>query len=94
MTLTLKLLAIPVLIVLTLSLSAAELSPADKINPSKTVPTLNNQPQEAALKLDDNMTQTAKDINTKSKPRWWNWLTSTSKKPAYFHYIDIIELLD
>lgn len=86
-------LAVPVAIVLSLSLSAAELNPADKMNPSKADPTLSNH-QEAALKLHDNITQTNKDINAKSQPSWWNWLTSTSKKPAYFHYIDIIELLE
>jgi hypothetical protein len=91
---TVKLLAIPTVIVLTLSLSAAELNPADNVNPSKSDPALNNHTREAVIILDDNMTQSAKDINAKSKPSWWNWLTSTSKKPAYFHYIDIIELLN
>ena len=91
---TVKLLAVSVVIIFTFSLSATELTPADNINPSKSEPALNNHPQEATLQLDDKMTQTAKDINAKSKPSWWNWLTNTSKKPAYFHYIDIIELLE
>jgi hypothetical protein len=91
---TVKLLVVSVIIVLSVSLSSTELTPAENINPSKAEPTLNNHPQEATLKLDDSMTQTTKDINVKSKPSWWKWLANSSKKPAYFHYIDIIELLE
>jgi len=93
MNFTLKLIVVPAVIALTLSLSAAELNPSDKINPSEAAPTLNNQPQKVTLKLDENTTTAADDINAKSKPSWWSWFTNTSKKPAYFHYIDVIELL-
>jgi len=85
--------SVTLIILLSLSLSATELTPADKINPTKADPALNNHAQQPALKLEDNASLSTREIKAKAKLNLWNWLKNTSKKPAYFHYLDILELL-
>lgn len=73
---------------------ATELSPADNIKPPKSEPSMNNLPKRTTLTMEaKELQQGAVQIN-KSKPSWWKWLTNTSNKPASYHYIDIIELLE
>ena len=69
---------------------AAELNPADNIKPSQSQPSLNNLREESTLIMDEKNIQ--KSTIKKNKTTLWSWLTKASKKPANFHYIDIIEL--
>ena len=69
---------------------AVELNPSDHMKPSQSQPSLGNLPEESSLIIDESNVQNSND--NKNKQTWWGWLTCTSKKPANFHYIDIIEL--
>ena len=71
-----------------------EVTPAENINPSSSDPILNNLAQPAAIANDKKSGQTSNNIKAKSEPSWWSWLTSSSSKPAYFHYVDFIELIE
>ncbi|PCJ45131.1 MAG: hypothetical protein COA74_16235 [Gammaproteobacteria bacterium] len=73
---------------------AAELNPSDTINPTKSEPSLKNHPEASVIKRDDKRVQSTKVISDKVGSSWWNWLTNSSSKPAYFHYVDMLELLD
>jgi len=71
---------------------AQEATPIDNIGPSQSEPPIGYLPEDNAL---INTTLLDKPINQcSSQPSWWNWLLSTSSKPANFHYIDIMELLN
>lgn len=73
--------------------NAAELNPVENLNPPQSEPSMAHLPERATLIMGDK-----KDLlnagNSKNKPSWWNWLTNASNKPANFHFIDILELLD
>lgn len=70
---------------------AVEISPADQVNPTEITPDFDGlgdsnqllQEQAAKNPLADNCRQT-----------WLGWLTGVSRKPANFHFIDFLELLN
>lgn len=71
--------------------NAVEISPADQVKPTEMTPDFdglgegNQLLQEQANKnpLADNCQQS-----------WIGWLTGVSRKPANFHFIDFLELLN
>lgn len=73
--------------------NAAELNPVENLNPPQSEPSMAHLPERATLIMDEKQDQ-LNTGNSKSKPSWWNWLTNASNKPANFHFIDILELLD
>jgi len=81
-------------ILLSPAATATELDPAKNIKPAQSQPVLENLPERTELAVEEKDIQKANQQNAKSKPSWWKWLTNASKKPASFHYIDIIELLN
>ncbi len=82
------------ILVFTNYITAHEANPVDTINPSRSEPALGSQPQDTILNdLDDHFLNKTTD-QCLSQPSWWSWLLSASGKPANFHYIDIMELLD
>ncbi len=79
-------------IIITLGTGAQEATPVDTISPSQSEPAIGYLPEDNALIY---MTVLDKSISQcSSQPSWWNWLLSTSSKPAYYHYIDFMELLN
>ena len=74
-------------------IKATELSPSDQIKPSRSEPTMDSLPDRADLTHEESELQQDDCSVSSSKPSWWNWLISASKKPANYHFIDIIELL-
>jgi len=78
--------------IIAFSVQAAEINPADHIKPDEL------QPKFESMRDNSQLNQAISDSTThqikKSEPSWWGWLTNSSRKPANFHYIDIIELLD
>ena len=82
------------LAIFTVHTYAGELNPSDNIKPSQNEPSLGNLPQKSTLTIDEKKIEAPIDCKSKSEPSWWNWLTNASTKPANFHYIDIIELLN
>ena len=73
---------------------ASELRPSDTIKPSHSEPVLGELPEGSSLTMEEKETQQSSIDNSKSEPSWWNWITNASRKPANFHFIDIIELLN
>ena len=73
---------------------ASELRPSDTIKPSQSEPALGELPEGSNLTMEERDIQQNSNGNSKSKPSWWNWITNASRKPANYHFIDIIELLD
>ena len=71
--------------------SAAD--PSGSISPNQTEQALNDGSRYADSHVIERISQQDLNCASKSKPSLWNWLTKASHKPAYFHYIDIIELL-
>lgn len=74
--------------------SANELNPTDQIKPTHSKPSLNTLPDRADLNPEGKNPQQIADHHTQTKPSWWNWLTNASKKPASYHFIDMLELLN
>jgi len=72
---------------------ANELTPKDNIRPSQIEPSLGNAPEKELIRKEEANIPTVDSSKKQYKPSWWKWLTSSSKKPANFHYIDIIELI-
>jgi hypothetical protein len=76
-------------LVFTLTINAVEITPADSPNPVELTPDFEGLGSANQLIQDKANDPQAK----KKKHSWWSWLTSTSRKPANFHYIDFMELL-
>ena len=75
-------------VVFTLNLGAVEIKPTDSGNPVELTPDFDGLGSGNQLMQDKNT-----NLQGKKKQRsWWSWLTSTSRKPANFHYIDFMEL--
>lgn len=74
------------------TVSAVEITPIDEIEPDN----LQNDLQDlgAANELTQSQTAAQTDLKQKSKPSIWSWLTNQSRKPASYHFIDIIEILE
>ncbi len=71
---------------------AQDATPVDNINPAQSEPAISYLPEDNALL---NVTLLDKPVSQcSSQPSWWNWLLSTSSKPANFHFIDFMELLN
>lgn len=75
-------------LVFTINTSAVEIEPTDDVVPSEMNHDFMSDDNQL---LHDEAAQ--KQISTKTCQRsWWGWLTSYSRKPASYHYIDFIEL--
>ncbi|NNJ72248.1 MAG: hypothetical protein HKP09_03595 [Enterobacterales bacterium] len=74
------------------AVKAVEIAPIEQIDPERLQDDLDN------LGARNELTQQSKTVlstsTKKSKPSVWAWLTNQSRKPANFHFIDIIEILD
>lgn len=75
------------------SFHANELSPVDNIKPTNSAPSIGSLPKSSSLSMKEKQAINKKQETCVSGTSWWAWLTNSSKKPANFHYIDIIELL-
>ena len=84
-------LALSLLVVMPCSL-AAELSPSNNIKPSQSESIPGQLPEDSTINAEKMKAQ--KTNFKKARPGFWQWLTCSSNKPANFHYIDIIELLN
>ena len=74
----------------TANLSAVEINPSDTVDPVEHAPAFE------AIGATNQLVQDKANNNLSGnlkKQTWWGWLTNTSRKPANFHYIDFIELL-
>lgn len=92
-------LLVPVLLALlfiltTQSIGAQDAQPVDTINPAQSEPAIGYLPEDTSLDSKDNVQEGKSNNQCSSQPSWWNWLVSASNKPANFHYIDIMELLN
>lgn len=72
---------------------ATELNPADQMKPAQPRPSLDSLQDNAAFDSADNNHSPNADRKPNNPPTWWTWLTGNSKKPASYHFIDILELL-
>ena len=73
-------------------ITAVEIAPIEKLDPEDLQNDLDNLGSSNELNRNTKSLQTNKA--KKAKPSIWCWLTNQSRKPANFHYIDIIEILD
>ena len=73
--------------------NAAQLNPTKDINPTQSEQSMGTLQDNAVLSVGESDLDNSLKVIDKSKPSLWNWLTSASSKPAYFHYIDILELI-
>ncbi len=80
--------------IITPGTGAKEEITVDSISPSQTEPALGYLPEDNALTITNNLLLDKSIGQCSHQPSWWNWLLSTSSKPANFHYIDIMELLN
>lgn len=74
------------------TVTAVEIAPIEQINPEKLQDELEGL--EAGNELSQTQTSLQAASPNKSKPSIWSWLTNQSRKPAVYHFIDIIEILD
>ncbi|MCP4411191.1 MAG: hypothetical protein GY808_01255 [Gammaproteobacteria bacterium] len=78
--------------IITLGSGAQDATPVDNINPAQSEPAIRYLSEDNAL---INITLLDQPVSQcRSQPSWWNWLLSASSKPANFHYIDFLELLN
>ncbi len=73
----------------TINLNAAEVTPAQPVDPAPIGQKFDP--------MDPNNQLVQKSLNKRpgkanQKKGWFDWLTNISRKPANFHYIDFIEL--
>lgn len=78
--------------VLISSVAAVEIAPIDRLDPDDLQNDLKDLGTGNELAQTGNKAQN--DTCSKSKPSVWSWLTNQSRKPASYHFIDIIEILD
>ena len=71
---------------------AAEFSTTNNSNPSQSESLPGHLSEDSTINAEKLKAQSTNF--KKAKPGFWQWLTSSSNKPANFHYIDIIELLN
>lgn len=76
------------------SSSAHEVNPSDNINPVQSEPAIGHLPEDINLNEKDINALAEISVQYGNHPNWWNWITSASSKPANYHYIDILELLN
>ncbi|MBT8449944.1 MAG: hypothetical protein KJO69_09650 [Gammaproteobacteria bacterium] len=74
------------------AVKAVEITPIEQVDPERLQDELDNLGARNELAQQSN-TVLSKSTK-KSKPSVWAWLTNQSRKPANFHFIDIIEILD
>jgi len=80
--------------ILTPGSGAQEATPVDSISPSQSEPAIGHLPEDTTLAITNNTVLDKPMGQCGSQPNLWNWLLNASSKPANFHYIDIIELLN
>ena len=76
-----------------LSAYSINLNPTDQVNPSKSEPVLDKAPESSKISSTSELNDKDDTILTITDQSWWAWLTNSSSKPAYFHYVDFIELI-
>jgi len=78
----------------TRSAGAQDAQPVDTINPVQSEPAIGYLHEDISLDSKNNVLDEKLSNQCSSQPSWWNWLVNASSKPANFHYIDIMELLN
>jgi len=74
------------------TVKAVEIAPIEKIDPERLQNDLDNLG--ARNELSQKTNTVLGKATKKTKPSIWAWLTNQSRKPANFHFIDMIEILD
>jgi len=81
-------------ILTTRSAGAQDAQPVDTINPAQSEPAIGYLHEDPSINTQIKVLDGKLRNQCNSQPSWWSWLISASSKPANFHYIDFMELLN